>query len=102
MHAQLVQQADDLMDCTENFPEERELEALSDTIEAYERQRRPVAKNPGRQWIVSVIPRGAENGSRGVLEPQFSYPKLVETGANHAYPTWGNDRVRMCGFGRVC
>jgi hypothetical protein len=44
MHAQLVQQADDLMDCTENFPERRELEALSDTIEAYERQRRPVAK----------------------------------------------------------
>jgi hypothetical protein len=30
------------------------------------------------------------------------YPKLVETGANHAYPTWGNDSVRMCGFDGVC
>jgi len=33
----LVARADELVGCTENSPEERELEALTDTIEAYER-----------------------------------------------------------------
>jgi hypothetical protein len=47
MHVLLVQRADELMGCTENSPEERELEALIDTIEAYERQRWPLGKIPG-------------------------------------------------------
>ena len=36
MRALLVQRADELMGCTENSPEERELDALTDVIEAYE------------------------------------------------------------------
>jgi hypothetical protein len=36
MHALLVQRADELMGCTEKSPEQRELEALANTIEAYE------------------------------------------------------------------
>ena len=35
----LVQRADELMGCTENSPEERELDALTDVIEAYEARR---------------------------------------------------------------
>jgi hypothetical protein len=44
MHALLVARADELAGCTENSPEERELEALTDTIEAYERQRWPLGR----------------------------------------------------------
>jgi hypothetical protein len=29
------------------------------------------------------------------------YPKLVETGANHAYTTRGDDGVGVCGFDGV-
>ena len=47
MHALLVARADELVGCTENSPEERELEALTDTIEAYERQRWPLGRIPG-------------------------------------------------------
>jgi len=47
MHALLVQRADELMDCRQNSPEQRELAALTDTIEAYERQRWPLGKVPG-------------------------------------------------------
>jgi hypothetical protein len=47
MHGLLVQRADELTGCTENSPEERELEALTETIEAYERQRWPLGKIPG-------------------------------------------------------
>jgi hypothetical protein len=47
MHVLLVARADELVGCTENSPEERELEALTDTIEAYERQRWPLRKIPG-------------------------------------------------------
>jgi hypothetical protein len=47
MHALLVQRADELMGCTENSPEAGELEALTVTIEAYERQRWPLGKIPG-------------------------------------------------------
>jgi hypothetical protein len=36
-HALLVQRADELMDCTKNSSEQRDLEALANTIEAYER-----------------------------------------------------------------
>ena len=38
---------DELMGCTENSPEEAELAALTDVIEAYELQRWPTGKIPG-------------------------------------------------------
>jgi hypothetical protein len=44
MHALLEQRAYDLMGCTENSPEERELDALTDVIEAYEARRWPTGK----------------------------------------------------------
>jgi len=47
MHALLVQRADELMCYRQTTPEKRELEALTDTIEAYERQRWPLGKVPG-------------------------------------------------------
>ena len=47
MHALLVARADELMGCIENSPEERELAALTDVIESYERQRWPLGKIPG-------------------------------------------------------
>ena len=49
MHALLVARADELVGCTENSPEKRELEVLADTIEAYERQRWPLGRIPGRK-----------------------------------------------------
>jgi hypothetical protein len=39
IHALLMDRADALMGCTENSPEETELAALTDVIEAYERLR---------------------------------------------------------------
>jgi len=42
MHALLVARADELMGCVEDSPEEAELAALSDVIEAYNAQ-------PGRR-----------------------------------------------------
>jgi len=47
MHALLVARADELMGCTENSPEERELAALTEVIESYERQRWPLGKIQG-------------------------------------------------------
>ena len=47
MHGLLMERADALMGCTENSPEEAELGALTDVIEAYELQRWPLAKIPG-------------------------------------------------------
>ena len=47
MHALLVKRADELMGCTENSPEEAELAALADVIEAYEAQRWPLGRIPG-------------------------------------------------------
>ena len=46
MHALRVKRADELMGCTENSPEEAELAALADVIEAYEAQRWPLGKEP--------------------------------------------------------
>jgi hypothetical protein len=40
----LIEHADALMGCTENSPEEAELAALTDVIEAYERQRWPLGR----------------------------------------------------------
>jgi len=45
MHALLVKRADELMGCTENSPEEAELAALADVLEAYESQRWPLGKS---------------------------------------------------------
>jgi hypothetical protein len=47
MHGLLMDRADALMGCTENSPEEAELAALTDVIDAYERQRWPEGKIPG-------------------------------------------------------
>jgi hypothetical protein len=47
MHGLLMERADALMGCTENSPEEIELAALTDVIEAYERQRWPLGRIPG-------------------------------------------------------
>ena len=47
MHALLVERADALVGCVEGSPEEAELQALTDTIEAYEQQRWPLGKIPG-------------------------------------------------------
>ena len=47
MHGLLMERADALMGCTENSPEEAELAALSDVIDAYERQRWPLGHIPG-------------------------------------------------------
>ena len=47
MHALLVQRADQLDGCTENSPEEREVKAIADALEAYERKRWPEGKAPG-------------------------------------------------------
>ena len=47
MRALLVERADALVGCVEGSPEEAESQALTDTIEAYERQRWPLGKIPG-------------------------------------------------------
>jgi hypothetical protein len=48
MHALPVKRADELMGCTENSPEEAELAALTDVIEAYESRRWPAAPRGSR------------------------------------------------------
>jgi len=44
MHGLLMERADALMGCTKNSPEETELAAFTDVIEAYERQRWPLGR----------------------------------------------------------
>jgi hypothetical protein len=47
MHALLVARADALMGCAEGSPEETELAALADAIDAYEAVRWPQGRIPG-------------------------------------------------------
>jgi hypothetical protein len=47
MHALLMDRADALMGCVEASPEEAELAALTDIIEAYESQRWQLGRIPG-------------------------------------------------------
>jgi len=47
LHGLLMDRVDALIGCTENSPEEAELVALTDVIEACERQRWPGGKIPG-------------------------------------------------------
>ena len=47
MHALLIKRADELMSCTEGSPEEEELRALADVIDAYETKRWPSGKVAG-------------------------------------------------------
>ena len=42
-----MERADSLMGCTKSSPEEAELVALTDVIEAYERQRWTLGRIPG-------------------------------------------------------
>ena len=46
MHALLVERADALEGCTQSSPEESELFALTETIEAYEAARWPSGREP--------------------------------------------------------
>jgi len=47
MHGLLMNRADALMGCLEDSAEDAELAALTNSIEAYERQRWPEGKIPG-------------------------------------------------------
>ena len=47
MHALLIKRADELVGCTEGSPEEEELRAFADVIDAYEAKRWPSGKMAG-------------------------------------------------------
>jgi len=47
LHGLLIQRADHLAGCTENSPEEAELEAIADALDAYELRRWPRGKVEG-------------------------------------------------------
>ena len=47
MHALLIKRADELVGCTEGSPEEVELAAIADAVDAYEEKRWPLGKVPG-------------------------------------------------------
>lgn len=54
MHGLLMERAAALMGCTENSAEEAELAALTDVIEAYERQRWPLGPVAGWRGLTTA------------------------------------------------
>ena len=62
MHGCVIRRADDLAGCTENSPEEQELEAIVDAIETYEAKCSPEGKcGPQYErcwtWLSTPAPR---------------------------------------------
>ena len=87
-HGLLMERANALMGCTENSPEEAERTALSDVIEAYERQRWPLGKIPAQRLMsfrnvvapTSHGPQFGRWGKRSTLTPLMPVPCLWRGG----------------------